>query len=158
MTVTQFSTFTLAGQLYGIEVDSVHSVTRFQPLTEVPLAPASVAGLLNLRGQVTTAIDMRVRLELPRRDADATPMNVVVKTDDGLVSLLVDTIGDVENTTADQFDEVPDSISGAARDLIVGAYTMPDGQLLLALDVARSVDVGGHSVAPAEALSDSATK
>jgi purine-binding chemotaxis protein CheW len=158
MTVTQFSTFTLAGQLYGIEVGSVHSVTRFQPLTEVPLAPPSVAGLLNLRGQVTTAIDMRVRLELPPRDADSTPMNVVVKTDDGLVSLLVDSIGDVENTTADQFDQVPETILGAARDLVVGAFKMPDGQLLLALDVARSVDVGAARSAAADALPDSATK
>lgn len=158
MTVTQFSTFALAGQLYGIEVDRVHSVTKFQVLTEVPLAPPSVAGLLNLRGQVTTAIDMRVRLELPPRDAGSTPMTVVVKTDDGLVSLLVDSIGDVENTTPDQYDEVPDTVSGAAKDLVVGAYKLADRQLLLALDVARTVDVGTRSAAPADALTDSDTK
>ncbi|MEP7054346.1 MAG: chemotaxis protein CheW [Actinomycetota bacterium] len=157
MAVIQFSTFLLAGQLYGIEVDSVHSVRKFQPLTEVPLAPPSVAGLINMRGQVTTAIDMRVRLELPAREADSTPMNVVVKSDDGLVSLLVDSIGDVIDTSPDQFDQVPESIQGAARDLVVGAYTMPDGQLLLALDAARTVDVGGRSTS-VDALPDSATK
>jgi purine-binding chemotaxis protein CheW len=158
MTVTQYSTFQLAGQLYGIEVDRVHSVSKFQPLTAVPLAPPSVAGLINLRGQVTTAIDMRVRLELPPRAADSTPMNVVVKTDDGLVSLLVDSIGDVVNTTPDQYDEVPDTVSGAAKDLVVGAYTMPDRQLLLALDAARTVDVGTSSTAAADALTDSTSK
>ncbi|MEO6714777.1 MAG: chemotaxis protein CheW [Mycobacteriales bacterium] len=158
MTVTQFSTFSLDGQLYGIQVESVHSVTRFQALTHVPLAAPSVAGLLNLRGQVTTAIDMRVRLDLPPRDADAIPMNVVVKTDDGLVSLLVDSIGDVENTTPDQFDDVPESMTGAARELVIGAYTLPNSQLLLALDVARTVDVGIRSAAPAEVMTDSATK
>lgn len=158
MTTIQFSTFMLAGQLYGIEVDSVHSVTKFQPLTVVPLAPPSVAGLVNLRGQVTTAIDMRVRLELPARAADSTPMNVVVKTDDGLVSLLVDSIGDVENTVTDQYDDVPDTLSGAAKDLVTGAYTMADGRLLLALDAARTVDVGTRTAAPADALTDSATK
>lgn len=158
MTVTQFSTFTLAGQLYGIEVERVHSVTKFQQLTHVPLAPASVAGLLNLRGQVTTAIDMRVRLDLPPRETDALPMNVVVKSDDGLVSLLVDTIGDVENTTGDQFDDVPDSMTGAARELVTGAYTLADGQLLLVLDAARTVDVGNRTAAPADAMTDSATK
>ena len=158
MTVTQFSTFVLAGQLYGIEVGRVHSVTKFQPLTEVPLAPPSVAGLLNLRGQVTTAIDLRVRLDLPPRGADSTPMNVVVKTDDGLVSLLVDSVGDVENTTPDQYDEVPETVTGAARELVVGAYTMADNRLLLALDVARTVDVGTRSAAPVDALTDSATK
>lgn len=158
MTVTQFSTFSLDGQLYGIQVEAVHSVTRFQALTHVPLAAPSVAGLLNLRGQVTTAIDMRIRLDLPPRDADALPMNVVVKTDDGLVSLLVDSIGDVENTTPDQFDDVPESMTGAARELVIGAYTLPDSQLLLALDVARTVDVGYRSAAPAEAMTDSTTK
>lgn len=158
MTITQFSTFSLAGQLYGIEVDHVHSVTKYQPLTEVPLAPPSVAGLLNLRGQVTTAIDMRVRLELPPRDADAAPMNVVVKTDDGLVSLLVDSIGDVEDTTPEQYDQVPDTVSGAARELVIGAYLMTDRTLLLTLDVTRTVDVGTRSTATADALSDSATK
>jgi purine-binding chemotaxis protein CheW len=158
MAVTQFSTFFLDGQLYGIEVERVHSVTRFQPLTHVPLAAPSVAGLLNLRGQVTTAIDLRVRLDLPPREADAMPMNVVVKTDDGLVSLLVDSIGDVENTTEDQYDDVPDSMSGAARELVVGAYTLATGQLLLVLDAARTVDVGTRSAAPADAMTDSASK
>lgn len=158
MTVTQFSTFSVAGQLYGIDVDSVHSVSKFHPVTEVPLAPPAVAGLLNLRGQVATAIDMRVRLELPPRDADAKPMNVVVKTDDGLVSLLVDSVGDVENTTQDQRDQVPDMMSGAARELVVGAYKMADSRLLLTLDVDRTVDVGNRSAVPADAVTDSTTK
>ena len=159
MTVTQFSTFSLLGQLYGIEVDSVHSVSKFQPLTEVPLAPPSVVGLLNLRGQVTTAIDMRRRLEMPPRAADAPPpMNVVVKTDDGLVSLLVDSIGDVEDTTEDQYDAVPSSVSGAAKELVVGAYSLTGQRLLLTLDVVRTVDVGARFAAPADALTDSATK
>ena len=158
MTTTQFSTFSLAGQLYGIDVDSVHSVSKFQAVTEVPLAPPSVAGLVNLRGQVTTAIDLRTRLELPPRDNADLPMNVVVKTDDGLVSLLVDSIGDVEKTTQEQYDDVPATVIGIARELVVGAYKMSDNSLLLALDVARTVDVGTRSAAPADALSDSATK
>lgn len=147
----QFSTFSLAGELYGVEVEHVHSVTRYQELTAVPMAPPAVAGMLNLRGQVTTAIDMRVRLDLPAREEGSQPMNVVVHTDDGLVSLLVDEIGDVEDTSDDKFEDAPDTLTGSAKQLIKGAYKLSDRQLLLALDVTRAVDVSGRSAGSGDA-------
>ncbi len=143
--IRQFSTFSLAGELYGVEVARVHSVTKCQALTKVPLAPPGVAGMVNLRGQVTTAIDMRVQLELPPREDGAASMNVVVHTDDGLVALLVDEIGDVENTTDDDFEAPPETLTGAAKHLINGAYKMTGRRLLLALDVTRAVDVFGRA-------------
>jgi purine-binding chemotaxis protein CheW len=156
-TIRQLSTFSLAGEWYGVEVDNVHSVTKCQELTRIPLAPPAVAGMLNLRGQVTTAIDMRVQLDLPPREADAPSMNVVVYTEDGLVSLLVDEVGDVENTSDDDFEDAPETLTGAAKHLIKGAYKMADRQLLLALDVSRAVDVTGRMASAGEVPAETGT-
>ena len=139
MSTGQFTTFTVGGHLFGIEVENVQEVIRYQPMTRVPLAPPSVGGLINLRGQVITAVDLRHRLEMPARAADELPMNVVVRTDDGAVSLLVDQIGEVVHAAADDFEPPPETLIGATRALIRGAYKL-DSQLLLALDVTRAVD------------------
>src|SRR4051794_7673605 len=135
----QFATFTLADHVFGVEVESVQEVIRYQPMTRVPLAPGAVSGLINLRGQVITALDLRTRLGLPTRAQDVQPMNVVVRTDDGAVSLLVDSIGDVVHTGSEVFEEPPETLLGEARDLIRGAYKL-DGRLLLALDVAKATE------------------
>ena len=97
----QLCTFYLDGLFFGVEVQKVQEVIRYQEMTHIPLASRVVQGLINLRGQIVTAIDLRRRLELNERPADKLPMNVVIRTDDGPVSLLVDEIGDVvEVTTA----------------------------------------------------------
>jgi purine-binding chemotaxis protein CheW len=119
----------------------VQEVIRYQEMTAVPLAARGAAGLINLRGEVVTAIDLRTRLGLPRRPDGTMPMNVVVRVDDEAVSLLVDAIGDVAQVCSDQFEEPPETMTGPGRSLVLGAYKL-DGQLLLALDVARAVDVG----------------
>ncbi len=138
--VQQFATFTLDGQLFGVEVETVQEVLKSQPTTRVPLAKESVAGLINLRGQVVTALELRHRLGMPRRPADDLPMNVVVRTDDGVVSLLVDQIGEVLDTDPRLFEPPPETVPAAARQLIRGAFKL-DGALLLALDVSRAVEV-----------------
>lgn len=137
----QFATFTLDGDLFGVEVQTVQEVLRHQPMTRVPLAPDAVGGLLNLRGQVITALDLRRRLGLPDRAPDELPMNVVVRTDAGVVSLLVDQIGEVVETSSAAFEAPPDTVGAEARTLILGAYKLDD-RLLLALDVARAVELG----------------
>ena len=134
----QFCTFHLGGHAFGIDVLEVQEVIRHQEMTRVPLAPPAVRGLINLRGQIVTAIDLRRRLELPDRPADRLPVNVVVSTDDGAVSLLVDEIGDVLRVPEKAFDRLPDTLRGPARDLIRGAYKLDDG-LLLILDTRRAV-------------------
>lgn len=134
----QYCTF-LLGELYlGVEVLRVQEVIRTQPMTRVPLAHPVVRGLINLRGQIVTALDLRRRLELPDRDNGPPPMNVVIDTDDGAVSLLVDEIGEVLDVAADQFESPPDTLKGEARDLIRGAYKLPD-RLLLILNTDRVV-------------------
>lgn len=136
----QFTTFKLDGHLFGVEVETVQEVIRYQKMTRVPLAPGSIGGLINLRGQVITALDLRHRLGMPERPEGQRPMNVVVRTEDGAVSLLVDQIGEVTETNAKHFESPPDTVTAQARDLIRGAYKL-DGALLLALDVPRTVDL-----------------
>jgi purine-binding chemotaxis protein CheW len=136
----QFATFFLDGLYFGVEVLRVQEVIRYQQMTRVPLAPHAVEGLINLRGQIVTAIDLRRRIGLPARAGDRLPMNVVVRTDDGALSLLVDEIGDVVETQADQFEPVPDLVKGKAADLVTGVYKLKN-RLLLILDVERTVAV-----------------
>jgi purine-binding chemotaxis protein CheW len=133
--VTQYCTFWVGSLYLGIDVHKVQEVMRTLEMTPVPLASPAVRGLINLRGQIVTAIDMRRRLGLPERDADRDPMNVVMRTDDGAISLLVDEIGDVIEVNESAFERVPDTLQGDARALIRGVYKL-NGQLLLILDSA----------------------
>lgn len=141
MTISsQLCTFFLDNQMFGIDVQTVQEVIRYQQMTDIPLAPDAVCGLINLRGQIVTAIDLRTRLGLPSRPEEQLPMNVVVRSDDGAVSLLVDQIGDVQESDLENFESPPETLRGTARQLIRGAYKMKD-QLLLILDTERVIDV-----------------
>jgi purine-binding chemotaxis protein CheW len=135
----QFCTFYVGGLFLGLEVTCIQEVIRYQPLTVVPLTPEVIAGLMNLRGQIVTAIDLRTRLGLPPRDPGERPINVVVRTADGAVSLLVDEIGDVIEVDDGSFERPPETLARDARELILGAYKLKD-RLLLVLDAARTVD------------------
>jgi purine-binding chemotaxis protein CheW len=134
----QFCTFLLGELFFGIEVLKVQEVIRSQLMTRVPLAPPAVRGLINLRGQIVTAIDLRERLGLPPLDPGREPMNVVVRTADGAVSLLVDEIGDVLETEAEHYEEPPATLPGDARELIRGVYQLPE-RLLLVLDTEKAL-------------------
>jgi len=91
----QFRTFFLKDQFFGVPVQQVQEVIRYQEMTRVPLTPQVIRGLINLRGQIVMAVDLRRRFAMEDRPASQLPMNVVVRTDDGAVSFLVDEIGDV---------------------------------------------------------------
>ena len=136
----QFATFHVGGYFFGIDVLHVQEVLRAQEMTRAPLAPAVIEGLINLRGQIVTAIDMRRRLKLEPRTGDASPMNMVVRTEDGALSLLVDEIGDVLEVEAEGFEKPPENLDPAVRDLIEGIYKLKD-KLLLVLDTERTVDL-----------------
>ncbi|MBK7876655.1 MAG: chemotaxis protein CheW [Planctomycetes bacterium] len=135
----QFCTFHLGQLFLGVRVQDVQEVIRYQDLTRVPLAPATVRGLINLRGQIVTAIDLRKRFGLPDRSAESLPMNVVVRTDDGPVSLLVDEIGDVLEVSGDLWEAPPETLSDDARALVRGVYKL-EGRLLLELDGVRALE------------------
>ena len=138
----QFCTFYVESLCFGIGVREVQEVIRYQEMTRVPLAAGVVRGLINLRGQIVTAIDLRRRLGLPDRPdaSEVLPMNLVVRTDDGVVSLLVDEIGEVVEVDEDSFERPPPTLEGVARELVRGVYKR-EGSLLLVLDTARAVSV-----------------
>jgi purine-binding chemotaxis protein CheW len=136
----QVCTFYLDGLLFGVDVQGVQEVIRYLEMTRVPRAPEVVEGLINLRGQIVTAVDMRGRLKLTPRPEGALPMNVVVRGDEGAVSLLVDEIGDVLEVDEELFERPPETLQGVAREMIQGAYKLKD-QLLLILDIEKAVNV-----------------
>ena len=141
----QFSTFYVDGLFFGVDVLQVQEVLRWQQMTAVPQAPGVVEGLINLRGQIVTAIDMRRRLGLQQRAEDQAPINVVVRTSDGAVSLLVDEIGDVLDVDSSSYERPPQNLAPAARELIRGVYKLQD-RLLLVLDEEKTVDLTvGHT-------------
>lgn len=136
----QYCTFQLDSLFFGVEVQKVQEVIRYQEMTRVPLASPVVRGLINLRGQIVTAIDLRRRLELQPLPEGRLPMNVVVRTDEGPISLLVDEIGDVLEVNNQSFERPPETLKGVARELIRGAYKLKD-RLLLTLDTERVVEM-----------------
>lgn len=137
MASQQFCTFLLDGCLFGVPVPQVQEVIRFHDMTPVPLAPAAVEGLINLRGEIVLAIDLRRRLGLPRREEGTLPINVVIRTGEDAVSLLVDEIGEVIEVSESSFEAPPNTLHGAARSLILGVYKL-EGGLLHALDTVNA--------------------
>ncbi len=133
MLTRQLCTFYLDGHVFGIDVVRVQEVIRYQEMTRVPRAPAEIRGLINLRGQIVSAIDMRARLEIAPRSGEELPMNVVVRSSDGPVSLLVDEIGDVLDVDEATVERPPDTLDGKAKDLVRCVYKLEKG-LLLVLD------------------------
>jgi purine-binding chemotaxis protein CheW len=136
----QYSTFFVGDLFFGVEVVKVQEVLRYQEMTKVPLAPEVVQGLINLRGQIVTALDMRRRLGLAPRSPDASPMNLVLRSDEGAVSLLVDEIGDVLEVETDCYERVPETLPAEQRQMIAGVCKL-DGRLLLVLDTDRALQM-----------------
>lgn len=131
--ITQVCTCIVDGLHFGIDVHTVQEVMHPLEMTPVPLAPPAVVGLINLRGQIVTAIDLRRRLGLAERPAGSEVMNIVIRTDDGALSLVVDEIGDIIEVDSATYEQIPDTLQGAARELIGGVHKL-DGRLLLILE------------------------
>jgi purine-binding chemotaxis protein CheW len=134
----QLCSFQLAGMTFGIAALDVQEIMRAQPITRVPLSDPATAGLMNLRGQIVTAIDLRARLQLPPRADDERCINVVIRSTEGVFSLLVDSIGDVVVLDRDALELMPENVPPHFRDLMAGAYKLPD-RLLFVLVVDRVV-------------------
>ncbi|MBL9120957.1 MAG: chemotaxis protein CheW [Phycisphaerae bacterium] len=135
---TQYCTFWVGGLFLGIDVLKVQEVLRPQPTTRVPLSAPTIRGLLNLRGQIVTAIDLRRKLALPERGNAEPPMNVIIRTDEGPVSLDVDEIGDVVELHADDRERPPDTVRDERRELVTHVYKLAD-KLMLVLDTDKAV-------------------
>jgi purine-binding chemotaxis protein CheW len=135
-----FCTFFLDDFCFGIEVEKVQEIIRQQDVTRVPLASPVIEGLINLRGNIVTAIDLRRRLGMPQRPAEQRPMSFVLHTGSGLASLVVDRIGDVLEVEDSAFERPPETLRGPARELIRGAYKL-DKRLLLVLETEEVVKI-----------------
>jgi purine-binding chemotaxis protein CheW len=140
----QYCTFFVGGLFFGVEVMKVQEVIRYQQLTSVPLAPPEIGGLINLRGQIVTAVRMRKRLGLPDREDDELPMNIVLTGSHGPVSLLVDEIGDVLEVQSEDFEAPPETIADEVRGLITGIFKLED-KLMLVLDTESAITVSYES-------------
>jgi purine-binding chemotaxis protein CheW len=134
---SQFCTFYLDKLLFGVELKGIQEVIRSLETTQVPLAPDVVTGLMNLRGQIVTAIDLRKRLALRPRAGELRPMNVVVRSGDGVFSLLVDDIGDVVEVDETSFEAPPDTLVGNVRNMILGVHKL-SGKLMHVLDTEKA--------------------
>lgn len=130
----QFCTFEIVDLLVGIDIRQVQEVIPEQTMATVPLAPSAVRGLINLRGQIVTAVDLRSRLGLPPRPPGVRAMNAVVRSGKEVVSLLVDRTRDVVQPPEDTFEPVPQTVSPTIRQLTSATYKLAN-QLLLVLDV-----------------------
>lgn len=133
----QFSTFFVAGRLYGIDVQEVQEVTRTLPITQIPLSPPFIKGLINLRGQIATAIGLRELFGL-EPNSTGESMNVVCSTEGVLISLLVDKIGDVIEVSPDSFEPAPDTIGANIRRFMQGVHKI-SGPLLSVIEAHKIV-------------------
>ncbi len=147
--VAQYCTFWIDDLFFGVDVDDVQEVLRHQPMTPVPRASEAVAGLINLRGQIVTAVDLRYRLGLAPREDGAVPMNVIVRSRGEVISLLVDDIGDVIDTDGLAVEPPPSNMPAEVQDVVLGVRPLPDS-LLLVLDADRAVDVPAAAVGAAQ--------
>lgn len=148
--VAQYCTFWIDELFFGVDVGDVQEVLRHQPMTPVPRASEGVRGLINLRGQIVTAVDLRFRLGLPPRGGDRLPMNVIVRSRGEVVSLLVDDIGDVVDADGLTFEQMPSNMPAAVQAVVHAVRPLPD-KLLLVLDADRAVEVPAAELAGATA-------
>ncbi|HWW85804.1 MAG TPA: chemotaxis protein CheW [Vicinamibacterales bacterium] len=134
----QLATFDLDGLLFAIEVEKIQEILGFQEMTPVPLAPPAVEGLINLRGQIITAVDLRRRLGLRKRIDGSLPVNVVIRDRGDVLSFLVDMMGEVVEVGDESFELPPETMDSDSRALIRGIHKLGD-RLLHVLDVEEAI-------------------
>src|SRR5262249_25239929 len=132
----EYVTVTIDDQLFGLPIARVQDVFVPDRLTRVPLSPPEIAGVLNLRGRIVTAIDMRRRLGLPHQDGKVPPIAVGIELHDESYGLLVDAVGEVLKLPKDGCESNPVNLDPRLADVMAGVYRL-DGHLLVVLDVDR---------------------
>jgi len=143
---TEFVTFTIAGQMFGLPIERVQDVFKPARITRVPLAGAEIAGVLNLRGRIVTAVDMRLRLDVRRREADGAPMAIGIESRGESFGLLVDAVGEVLKLMDSDRESNPINLDGKLAALSAGVYRL-EGQLLVVLDIDRVLDLRSEPAA-----------
>jgi purine-binding chemotaxis protein CheW len=138
--VTEYVTTMIGDQLFGLPISRVQDVFMPERLTRVPLSSSDVAGVLNLRGRIVTAIDMRARLGLPKSESGRPPMAVGVDLRGETYGLLIDQIGEVLKLSDDSREENPVNLDPRMAKMAAGVHRL-DGQLMVVLDVDRVLEI-----------------
>jgi purine-binding chemotaxis protein CheW len=136
----QYCSLTVGDLVLGIGVGEIQEVIKGSSITPVPLAHPAIRGLINLRGQIVTAIDLRRRLGLEPMDADREATVMVLGSADEAMALVVDSVGDVVEVDSSSFETPPETLRGEARRMIEGAYKL-ERSLLLILDLVAVLDL-----------------
>ena len=139
-----FVTLSLAGQLYGVPVAAVRDVLRLPPIAPVPLAPPDIAGNLNLRGRIVTAIDLRCRLQLPAAPPGLRPMALVTENEGELYALLVDQVQEVLTPDRHCLDPTPPNLPAIWARYSAGLYRL-ENALMIVLDLPRLLALSSES-------------
>lgn len=137
---SDYVTIWLDGQMCGIPVLEVHDVLSKQVMTKIPKSPAAIAGVLNLRGQIVTAIDLRKRLNLADREDSNDEMNVVVEYQAEPYSLIIDKVGDVLSLSNDAFEKNPVTLEACWQEVSTGIFRLEE-ELLVILDIEKLLTV-----------------
>jgi purine-binding chemotaxis protein CheW len=138
--IEHLCTFDVDALFIGIQISRIQEILRTQPLTPVPLTSSVILGLMSLRGQIVPVINLAERLGVQLQAGRADGFNVLIRTPDGPVSLLVDRVGDVVEVQSEAFEPAPETLRSSLRPLIRGAYKL-EKRLLLALDAEAAIQV-----------------
>jgi purine-binding chemotaxis protein CheW len=144
--ITEYVTAMIGGQLFGLPISRVQDVFKPERLTRVPLASNNVAGVLNLRGRIVTAIDMRARIGLPKEETDRTPMALGVEFRGESYGLLIDAIGEVMKLPDEGREVNPVNLDPRMAKMSAGVHRL-DGQLMVVLDVERVLEIAPDKLA-----------
>jgi purine-binding chemotaxis protein CheW len=144
--LTDYVTFSCAGQMFGLPIERVQDVFKPLNMTRVPLAGQEIAGVLNLRGRIVTAINLGKRLDLRSRDEGAGPMAIGIESRSESFGLLVDAVGEVLKLPDGDREANPVNLDRKLARVSAGVFRL-DGQLLVELDVDRVLDLGNEAAA-----------
>jgi purine-binding chemotaxis protein CheW len=144
--LTEYVTFTTAGQMFGLPIERVQDVFKPANITRVPLAAPEIAGVLNLRGRIVTAIRLNDRLDLESRAEETAPMAIGIECGAESFGLLVDAVGEVLKLPDGEREANPINLDRKLARVSAGVFRL-DGQLLVILDVDRVLDLGAEAVA-----------
>ena len=142
----EYVTVIIADQLFGLPIEKVQDVFMLDDITEVPLAMPEVAGVLNLRGRIVTAIDMRKRLRLPMRDEDCTIMAVGIEYNGESYGLLIDQVGDVLRLSNSTFEAPPVNLDPRWAQVAAGVHRL-EKQLMVVFDVEKVLAIDSANMA-----------
>ncbi len=137
----EFVSFTVGDQLFGIPVLSVQDVLQPQSITPVHRAPPEIAGSLNLRGRIVTAVDIRRRLGMAPTNATKKTVSVVVEQNGDLYSLIVDAVGDVLSLSSSAFEANPTTLDPQWREVSRGVFRLKE-RLLVILEIGHLLNFG----------------